>query len=244
MEGEKLLQLEQISASYGRVQVLREVSLEVREGEIVTIIGPNGAGKTTLLRTISGLVTKTTGRIYFNGCEVSKIVPEKLPALGLAHVPEGRQLFPSLTVYENLQLGAYVRYRKQKASEIKSDFEFIFSLFPSLANRLKQVAGTLSGGEQQMLAIARALMAKPKLLLLDEPSMGLAPKIIQKIFATLAELRKKGVTILLVEQDAGVALKIADRGYVLQTGSIVMQDTGDALLANPEIKAIYFGKKA
>jgi branched-chain amino acid transport system ATP-binding protein len=238
-----LLQLEKISASYGRVQVLREVSLEVREGEIVTIIGPNGAGKTTLLRTISGLVTKTSGRIYFNGYEVSKIVPEKLPALGLAHVPEGRQLFPSLTVYENLQLGAYVRYRKRQASEIKNDFEFIFSLFPSLANRLKQVAGTLSGGEQQMLAIARALMAKPKLLLLDEPSMGLAPKIIQKIFATLAELRRKGVTILLVEQDAGVALKIADRGYVLQTGSIVMQGTGDALLANPEIKAIYFGKK-
>lgn len=238
-----MLNVSNLHAGYGHVAVLSNIDLHVEEGEIVTIIGANGAGKSTLLRAISGVIKPSSGRISFNNSSIDRLSTEKIVALGISHVPEGRQLFGALTVLENLQLGAYVRRRKESKKAISEDLEFVFDMFPVLKERRAQLAGTLSGGEQQMLAIGRALMSKPKMLLLDEPSMGLAPIIIQNIFATLKQLREKGLTLLLVEQDATVALSIADRGYVLQNGKVALHDTGANLLNNDEVKAIYFGHR-
>ncbi len=240
-----MLEVSDLDVSYGHVRVLKNVNIAVEQGEIITIIGSNGSGKSTLLKTISGMIKSSSGKIKFGGESIERLPAEKMVPRGMSHVPEGRQLFGSLSVLENLQLGAYVRFRSRKESKklIADDMQFVFSMFPVLKERENQAAGTLSGGEQQMLAIGRALMSKPKLLLLDEPSMGLAPIIIQNIFATLKELREKGLTLLLVEQDAMVALSIADRGYVLQNGEVVMHDTGSNLLNNDEVKAIYFGHR-
>ena len=238
-----MLEVRGISAFYGTVQALRDVSIDVGRGEVVTIIGANGAGKTTLLKTIAGLISAKQGVVQLEGRDITNSAPNKVVSFGVSLVPEGRQIFPSLTVFENLQLGAYLRFRRRENKEIQQDLQFNFDLFPVLAERRNQHAGTLSGGEQQMLAIGRALMSKPKLLLLDEPSMGLAPKIIQDIFRVLKELNKNGLTVLLVEQDAKVALSIADRGYVLQTGRIVLEDQAKSLIGNEEVQAIYFGKR-
>jgi branched-chain amino acid transport system ATP-binding protein len=238
-----MLELRNISAFYGTVQALRDVSIDVKKGEVVTIIGANGAGKTTLLKTIAGLVPSKEGRVRFEGKDITNSTPNKVVSMGVSLVPEGRQIFPSLTVFENLQLGAYVRFRRGEKKEIQKDLGFIFDLFAVLEERKDQHAGTLSGGEQQMLAIGRALMSKPRLLLLDEPSMGLAPRIIQDIFRVLQDLNRDGLTVLLVEQDAKVALSIADRGYVLQTGRIVLEDRAKSLIGNEEVQAIYFGKR-
>jgi len=237
-----MLKLDNISTFYGSVQALRDVSIEVKEEEVVTIIGANGAGKTTLLKTISGLLPVKTGNIEFNGDNITNLATNKIVSRGISLVPEGRQIFPSLSVFDNLQLGGYVRYRRNERKKIQEDLEFVFELFPVLCERKTQHAGTLSGGEQQMLAIGRALMSKPRMLLLDEPSMGLAPKIIMNIFEVLLDLHKKGLTILLVEQDAKIALSIADRGYVLQTGKIMLEDKAESLIDNEEVQAIYFGK--
>ncbi len=238
-----MLEVRNISAFYGTVQALQDVSIGVKKGEVVTIIGANGAGKTTLLKTIAGLVLAKNGDVRFKEQNITNTAPNKIVSLGISLVPEGRQIFPSLTVLENLELGAYVRFRRGESKGVQQDFGFVFDLFPVLAERQKQRAGTLSGGEQQMLAIGRALMSKPELLLLDEPSMGLAPRIIQDIFRVLKNLNKDGLTVLLVEQDAKVALSIADRGYVLQTGRIVLEDKAKSLIGNEEVQAIYFGKR-
>lgn len=237
-----MLRVENLSTFYGTVQALRNVSLYVKEAEIVTIIGANGAGKTTLLRTISGLIGPREGAITFLNGKVSGLSPERIVRKGISQVSEGRQIFPSMTVEENLNLGAYTRFRREDRKKIMEDIDFVCQLFPILKERYHSSAGTLSGGEQQMLAIGRALMAQPKMLLLDEPSMGLAPMVIQDIFKVLRNLNQQGLTILLVEQDVKVALSIANRGYVLQTGEIVLHDTGRNLINNSEVQAIYFGK--
>ncbi len=234
-----MLELREVSTFYGHVQALKGISFEVNSGEIVTIIGSNGAGKSTTLRTISGLLSPKSGEIYWEGERIDGLAAHKIVERGISHIPEGRQLFSSMTVLENLQLGAY---KSLKRSQINESLEEIMEFFPWIKERLNQPAGTLSGGEQQMLAIARALMARPKLLLLDEPSMGLAPKIIQDIFIIIKKLNKKGLTILLIEQDAQIALSVADRGYVMQTGSIVLEGTGKELLANEDVKSIYLGQ--
>lgn len=240
-----MLNITGLDVAYGHVQVLNDIDIAVNEGEIVTIIGANGAGKSTLLKAISGIAKTSAGMIDFEGNQIERMSTEKIVSLGISHVPEGRQLFGALSVMENLQLGAYLRFRKgrEQRKKIAEDLAFVFSTFPVLKERASQAAGTLSGGEQQMLAIGRALMSKPRLLLLDEPSMGLAPIIIQNIFAVIEELRKKGLTLLLVEQDAFVALSIADRGYVLQNGKVMLHDTGVNLLNNEDVKAIYFGHR-
>lgn len=238
-----MLELGNVSTFYGSVQALRKVSLEVKAGEIVTIIGANGAGKTTLLRTISGLVPRKEGAINFDGKSITNLSPEKIVKQGISQVSEGRQVFTSMTVEDNLYLGAYINFNRSKRKEILADMDFCYNLFPILEERKRQIAGTLSGGEQQMLAIGRALMSKPRMLLLDEPSMGLAPMVIQSIFRVLRSLNKQGLTILLVEQDARLALSVANRGYVLQTGEIVLHDTGRNLINNKEVQAIYFGKR-
>jgi branched-chain amino acid transport system ATP-binding protein len=237
-----VLRIENLSTFYGTVQALRRVSLEVEEAEIVTIIGANGAGKTTLLRTISGLIGPREGAITFLGEKICGLSPERIVRRGISQVSEGRQIFPSMTVAENLHLGAYTRFGRDNRKKIGDDLDFVCNLFPILRERYHNLAGTLSGGEQQMLAIGRALMAKPKVLLLDEPSMGLAPMVIQDIFKVLRNLNQQGLTILLVEQDVKVALSIANRGYALQTGEIVLHDTGRNLINNTEVQAIYFGK--
>lgn len=238
-----MLELENVSTFYGSVQALRDVCVEVKEDEVVTIIGANGAGKTTLLKTISGLLPAKRGMIRFNGTDMTNLASNRIVSLGISLVPEGRQIFPSLSVFDNLQLGGYIRLSRGERKSIQKDLEFVFELFPVLKERRSQQAGTLSGGEQQMLAIGRALMSKPKLLLLDEPSMGLAPKVIRSIFEVLKDLHKNGLTILLVEQDAKIALSIADRGYVLQTGRIMLEDKASSLIDNEEVRAIYFGKR-
>lgn len=237
-----MLKVNNIETYYGNVKVLDKVSVEVKENEVVTIIGANGAGKTTLLKSIMNLVSPREGEVLFLDEKINKIETEKIVSRGISLVPEGRQVFPSLTVFENIQLGAFLRYRKSKPDEIKKDFDFIYNLFPVLKERTNQQAGTLSGGEQQMLAIGRGLMSKPKLLLLDEPSMGLAPGLIKEIFIALRRLHQEGLTILLVEQDANIALSLADRGYVLQTGKVVLTDSGENLIKNKLVKEIYFGK--
>ncbi len=232
-----MLEIENLSVHYGMIQAVRDVSFHVEKGEIVSLIGANGAGKTTILRTISGLTRSSKGKISFEGKEIEKQAPQKIVASGLSQVPEGRHVFPGLTVQENLEMGAFLR----KDKEVKQDYEQVFSKFPVLKERKNQDAATLSGGEQQMLAMGRALMSKPKLLLLDEPSMGLAPIFIREIFSIIQEIQKQGTTILLIEQNAKMALSIANRGYVLETGKIVLEGTGQELLASEDVKKAYLG---
>lgn len=239
-----MLKLKNINTYYGKVHALKNVSLHLAEGEIVTLIGANGAGKTTILNTISGVTPATGGDLLFQKEEIKTLAPDRIVKLGISQVPEGRQVFKPMTVEDNLDLGAYLRYRaRDPKAEILKDKEEIFQLFPRLEERRKQAAGTMSGGEQQMLAIGRALMARPKLLLLDEPSMGLAPLVVQEIFRVLQRLREeRGVTILLVEQNAKAALKLADRGYVLETGKVILEGPAEELLENAEVKRAYLGK--
>jgi branched-chain amino acid transport system ATP-binding protein len=234
-----LLELDGVDVHYGAIHALRGVSFRVTEREIVTLIGANGAGKTTTLRAVSGMLKPTAGKIRYRDEEIAGLKPHKLVARGLCHAPEGRGIFPNLTVTENLRLGAFLR---RDTAEVVKDEEHGFSLFPRLKERRAQPAGTLSGGEQQMLAIARALMARPKLLLLDEPSLGLAPQVVETIFAIIQEINKAGVTILLVEQNAHLALGIAHQAYVLETGSVVQSGTGAELLKSPEIRKAYLGE--
>jgi branched-chain amino acid transport system ATP-binding protein len=237
-----MLRIKNLHAYYGRIKALDNVSLHVRPGEIVSLIGANGAGKTTILNTISGLIRCSQGEIKFEDREINKLRPEKVVAAGISQVPEGRQIFGPLTVQENLELGAFLRYKKKEKEAIAGDLDWVFQLFPRLKERSEQIAGTLSGGEQQMLAIGRALMAKPKLLLLDEPSMGLAPLIVKDIMNTVSELRRSGVTVLMVEQNARASLTISDRGYVLETGRVVLQGPSDELMNDSDVKRAYLGK--
>src|ERR1700738_3808197 len=234
---EALLDLQNLDVHYGAIHALRGVSFRVGQGEIVTLIGANGAGKTTTLRAVSGMLRPSGGQIQYEGVPISGLKPHRLVARGLCHAPEGRGIFPNLTVTENLELGAFLR---RDVLGIAQDMERGFTLFPLLKERARQMAGTLSGGEQQMLAIARALMARPRLLLLDEPSLGLAPLLAQHVFAVMRVLNaREEVTVFLVEQNAHHALRLADRGYVMQTGRIILGGTGPALLANPEVRAAY-----
>jgi branched-chain amino acid transport system ATP-binding protein len=237
-----LLELEGVRAGYGKIEVLHGLDLTVAEGEIITIVGANGAGKSTLLKAISGVVHVTAGRILLDGERLDKLGVEQIVSRRLVQIPEGRQLFGPLTVAENLALGSYSRRRR--GTPVAERVKKVFALFPRLEERQRQQAGTLSGGEQQMLAIGRALMAEPRLLLLDEPSMGLAPIVVRDIFATLRTLNEEGLTMVLVEQDARIALSLADRGLVMERGSIVLADSSQALLANPEVQAIYFGRRS
>ena len=234
-----MLKIEDLHVHYGGIQALRGISLEVPDGKIVTLIGANGAGKSTTLRTIMGLVKASAGSIRWNDQELLGKSIDKIVASGIAMSPEGRRVFPDLSVLENLKIGAYLR--KEKAG-IAKDIEWVYSLFPRLQERSWQLAGTLSGGEQQMLAVGRALMSRPKLLLLDEPSLGLAPLVVQDIFTISREINRQGVTVLLIEQNANMALKIADLAYVLETGRITMSGTGAELLANDKVKEAYLGK--
>lgn len=233
-----MLQVNNIDVYYGNIHALKNVSLEVNEGEIVTLIGANGAGKTTLLKTLSGLLKPKHGTILYNKQQIGGKPAQTIVKNGVVHVPEGRRVFSNMTVEENLDLGAYLR---KDRDGIKKDLNHVFELFPILKERRKQMAGTLSGGEQQMLAIGRAIMSKPKLLLLDEPSMGLAPLIVQQIFEIIQAINKEGTTILLVEQNAHMALSIADRAYVIETGKIVLSGTAKELQESEEVKAAYLG---
>ncbi|NRT72025.1 ABC transporter ATP-binding protein [Clostridium beijerinckii] len=234
-----MLKVENINISYGAIHAIHDLSLEVNNGEIVTLIGANGAGKTSTLRAISGLNPIKSGEITYNGKIIGNIGAHKIVSYGLSQVPEGRRVFGDQTIEENLLLGAYLRKSK---SEIKASMEEVFTLFPRVKERRKQLAGTMSGGEQQMLAIGRALMAKPKLLLLDEPSMGLAPIVVEEIFEIIKNIRKTGTTILLVEQNANAALQIADRGYVLETGSVVLEGLAQDLLHDDSVRKAYLGE--
>lgn len=234
---ETILKVEDINVYYGSIHAIKGVSFEVREGEVVTLIGANGAGKSTTLNTISGLLHSKTGSISFLGKPLEKVPPHKIVEMGLAQVPEGRRIFLQMSVEENLEMGAYT----QPSSGVNADLEKVYELFPRLKERRRQVAGTLSGGEQQMLAMGRALMSHPKLLMLDEPSMGLAPILVEQIFEIIQNLHKAGSTILLVEQNALMALSIADRGYVLETGKMVTSGTGQELIQSPAIKKAYLG---
>jgi len=233
-----ILELQNVSTFYGKIEVLKNVNLYLDEGEIVTIIGANGAGKTTLLKTISGILHPKIGKVFFKGKEIETYPPEQIVKLGISHVPEGRRIFHTLSVLENLKLGAFTRNNKK---EIADTLEEVFQLFPILKERMRQAGGTLSGGEQQMLTIARALMSKPKVLLLDEPSLGLAPKLVERIFETITAINKDGVSILLVEQNANIALQIAKRGYVLETGKVVLSDYCTNLMNNEQVKSAYLG---
>ena len=233
-----LLELEGVNAFYGRIQALRQVTVRVEKGEIVALIGSNGAGKTTTLRTISGLMHPNAGTIRFDGMEIQRTGPSRIVELGICQSPEGRRLFPRMTVGDNLLLGAYTRNDR---AGITSDMEKVFRLFPRLLERRSQIAGTLSGGEQQMLAMGRALMARPKVLMLDEPSLGLAPILVDTIFDILREINSQGTTVLLVEQNARRALEVANRGYVLETGVIVQEGSGRELLASEEVQKAYLG---
>lgn len=233
-----MLKVENLSVHYGMIQAVRDVSFEVNEGEVVSLIGANGAGKTTILRTLSGLVRPSSGKIEFLGQEIPKMPAQKIVAGGLSQVPEGRHVFPGLTVMENLEMGAFL---KKNREENQANLKKVFSRFPRLEERKNQDAATLSGGEQQMLAMGRALMSTPKLLLLDEPSMGLAPIFIQEIFDIIQDIQKQGTTVLLIEQNANKALAISDRGYVLETGKIVLSGTGKALASSEEVRKAYLG---
>jgi branched-chain amino acid transport system ATP-binding protein len=237
-----MLRIRNLESGYGSLKVLRKLSMHVSPGEIVTIIGANGAGKSTLLRTISGQLGARGGQILFNGEEIGKLAPEKIVFMGCSLVPEGRQVFATMTVKENLILGGYVQYRKKKMSAVEEGLERVLGLFPILREREGQLAGTLSGGEQQMLAIGRALMARPTLIMMDEPSMGLAPLIVKGIFQTIVRLREEGNTVLLVEQNARAALKVADRGYVIETGKLVLEGKSEYLLGDSEVQRAYLGK--
>ena len=232
-----LLEIANLSSHYGRIRALDGVSLAVAEGELVSLVGANGAGKTTLLRTISGIRPASGGTVTFDGQDITRAAPDRRVRLGIVQVPEGRQVFAPMRVEENLLMGAYTRPRREHADALARQYE----MFPALAEARNRQAGTLSGGQQQMLAVARALMSNPRLLLLDEPSLGLAPKLVDEVFDTIVRLREAGVTIFLVEQNAWKALSIADRGYVMETGEITLTDTGQALLTNDRVKAAYLG---
>jgi branched-chain amino acid transport system ATP-binding protein len=233
-----LLEVDNLDVFYGAIHALKGLSLSVDEGEVVTLIGANGAGKSTTLKTISGLLRPRSGTIRFAGQEISRTPPDQVVAMGLSQAPEGRRIFQNMTVRENLDLGAFTR---RDPGGIRKDFEEVLTLFPRLKERLSQQAGTLSGGEQQMLAMGRALMARPRLLLLDEPSLGLAPFLVKDIFRIIGEINRRGTTVLLVEQNAHMALEAAGRGYVLETGEVVLADTGKALLNNPDVQRAYLG---
>ncbi len=234
-----LLQVEGVHTYYGNIEALKGISLTVEQGEIVTLIGSNGAGKTTTLRTISGVLRPRQGSVRMGDQDLTKIPANEVVRLGIAHSPEGRRIFARMSVKENLEMGAYAR----RDTDLGSDYERVYTLFPRIKERLKQRAGTLSGGEQQMLAIGRALMARPKLLLLDEPSMGLAPVLVELVFRTIQEINAQGMTVLLVEQNAHMALSIANRGYVLQTGTIVLTDTAKSLAQNEMVRKAYLGEE-
>ncbi|HCK87362.1 MAG TPA: ABC transporter ATP-binding protein [Erysipelotrichaceae bacterium] len=233
-----MLKVENLYVRYGMIEAIKGISFEVRDGEIVTLIGANGAGKTTTMHTISGLIKPASGSILLDGTDITKIPSHKIVSMGLAQVPERRRVFADQTVEENLDLGAFTRKDKDG---IKNDMEKVFELFPRLRERRKQLAGTLSGGEQQMLAMGRALMAKPKILLLDEPSMGLSPLLVREIFRIIEDINKQGTTVLLVEQNAKMALAIADRAYVLETGKITLEGTGAELAASEQVRKAYLG---
>ncbi|HWC03576.1 MAG TPA: ABC transporter ATP-binding protein [Methylomirabilota bacterium] len=239
-----MLEIESLSLAYGAIQAVRGVTLHVPRGSIVALIGANGAGKTTLLRGISGLLRPASGRIVFEGKDIGGRPPEEIVRLGISHAPEGRQNFPVLTVQDNLLIGAYPVYRRQGKAEVQADLARVYSLFPVLRDRQRQPAGTLSGGEQQMLAIGRVLMARPRLALLDEPSMGLAPLVVRQILAQIRRLPETGATVLLVEQNARSALAIADRGYVIEAGRVVLTGTGEELRRDPRVRAAYLGRAA
>jgi len=233
-----LLELRDVHTYYGNIHALKGISITIEQGEIVTLIGSNGAGKSTTLKTISGLLRPREGEIWFDGKRLDGTPAHEVVVLGISQAPEGRRIFPRMTVRENLEMGAFQR---EKGSERDADFERVYTLFPRLKERLNQKGGTLSGGEQQMLAIGRALMARPKVLLLDEPSMGLAPILVEQIFEIVKDINASGTTVLLVEQNALMALGIAKRGYILQTGEIVLQDVADRLMTNPEVQKAYLG---
>jgi branched-chain amino acid transport system ATP-binding protein len=237
-----MLKIRNLDAGYGGLRVLRRVSIHIKPGEIVTIIGANGAGKTTLLKTITGLIRAQSGEIQFQGEDIGRVSTDRIVYAGCSLVPEGRQVFPAMPVQENLLLGAYVQFKRGKKQEVEHDLAHVYEIFPVLKERRQQFAGTLSGGEQQMLAIARALMARPKLIMLDEPSMGLAPLMVKEIFNIIVRLRKEGNTVLLVEQNARSALKIANRGYVLETGRIILEGDAEDLLANRDVQRAYLGR--
>jgi len=233
-----LLEVKDVHTFYGNIEALKGISIEVEEGECVTLIGSNGAGKSTTLRSISGLTPPRQGSIRFQDREITETPPQEIVSMGVAHAPEGRHVFSRMTVYENLMLGAYLR---RDEADIKEDLDRVFSLFPRLKERERQKGGTMSGGEQQMLAIGRALMAQPTLLLLDEPSMGIAPILVERIYETIAEINKQGTTILLVEQNANFALDVSKRAYVLETGAVTLADQSAALRENPEVQKAYLG---
>lgn len=237
-EKESILTLTDVHSYYGHIHALKGISIDVKNGEIVTLIGSNGAGKSTTLRTISGLLAPRTGTVIYKGQDIAGIPPHRVAEMGLAQSPEGRRVFPRMTVLENLQMGAFIHNKVDPA-----DLDRVFELFPRLKERVNQNAGTMSGGEQQMLAIGRALMAKPEVLLLDEPSMGLSPILVEQIFSIIKNINQQGTTVLLVEQNALMALAVANRGYVLQTGQIVLHDNAKALLANETVRKAYLGEE-
>lgn len=234
-----MLTVKDLNVSYGAIHAIHDVSLEVRDGEIVSLIGANGAGKTTILHTITGLKKASSGTIEYNGNDLTKTLPSNIVTLGMAHVPEGRHIFPTMTVLENLEMGAYIRSDKDG---IQESIREVFDRFPRLRERKKQLAGTLSGGEQQMLAVGRALMSRPSILLMDEPSMGLSPLLVKEIFNIIKEVHAQGITVLLVEQNAKMALSIADRAYVLETGNITISGDAKELLNDPRVKKAYLGQ--
>lgn len=233
-----MLEVKEIEVYYGAIHALKKLSISVEQGSIVTLIGANGAGKTTTLKTISGLLRARTGSIMYKNQDITHVPPEKIVGLGISQVPEGRRVFPSMSVMENLEMGAYLRKDKK---EVAKDIDNVFTRFPRLKERYKQMAGTLSGGEQQMLAIGRALMARPELLLMDEPSMGLAPLLVKEIFEIIKDINERGTTILLVEQNANMALSIADKAYVIETGEIVLEGTAQELMNSEQVKKAYLG---
>jgi len=233
-----LLEVNSITGGYGKISAVRALSLQIAKGELVTLVGANGAGKTTTLRAISGLVKPTSGQILFKGQDITGASPRNIVARGIAHCPEGRRVFPYMTVQENLEMGCHLRRDRQ---EVLEDIKEMFGRFPRLEERRKQLAGTLSGGEQQMLAIARALMSRPELILFDEPSLGLAPKIVEQVFEIITDICKKGITVLLVEQNAFVALEMCNRAYLLESGSVRLSGTGAQLLKEPHVKQAYLG---
>jgi branched-chain amino acid transport system ATP-binding protein len=233
-----LLEVNDLHTFYGNIEALKGISLKVDEGEVVTLIGSNGAGKSTTLRSISGITPPREGTIKFDGTEIGEVPPQEIVQMGISQAPEGRHIFPRMTVRENLELGAYLR---KDRSEIEKDMDRVYGLFPRLKERERQKGGTMSGGEQQMLAIGRALMARPKLLLLDEPSMGIAPILVERIYETIAEINRQGTTILLVEQNANYALDVSKRGYVLETGTVALEDESDKLRTNPDVQKAYLG---
>ena len=232
-----ILEIKNLSVAYGGIEAIKNISFDVEEGKVVTLIGSNGAGKSSTLRSISGIVKAKSGEVLFEGQNIIGMAPDQIVKLGITLVPEGRRVFPNLTVLENLKVGAYLR-----KDNITSDIEYVYSLFPRLKERSWQLAGTLSGGEQQMLAVGRALMARPKVIMMDEPSLGLAPIVVKGIFDIIRTINKEGITVLLIEQNANMALKVADYAFVMQTGEITMSGTGAELLANEEVKEAYLGK--